>query len=303
MTEFAVRQARADDYDAVVDFTSDTWSDREEGDYIPDVFHEWVENDGEAQRTLVLDADGEAAGIVQVVLLTDAEAWARGMRIAPDVRGEGAGSRLTNAALDWAAEQGASVCRNLVFGWNDAGMGQSRAVGFDPAAEVRVVTPEPAGEASLPEEIVENPDAAWTYWTASEGRNAVSGLGLHPGESWACSELTRERLHDLADEQRVLAVVDENTAGMTVRSAVREREGDEGEREAIATYAMAAWRDLDTARTLFQAIRADAAAIDADSTRVLLPETPRHVSDAATVRADIADYPTFLFSADLATRR
>jgi len=40
--DLQVREARADDYDAVVAFTRDTWSDRETGDYLPDVFHDWL---------------------------------------------------------------------------------------------------------------------------------------------------------------------------------------------------------------------------------------------------------------------
>ena len=76
-----------------------------------------------------------------------------------------------------------------------------------------------------------------------------------------------------------------------------QRDGPDGDR--LAEYAVGAWDDREAAGVLFDAIRADAADLDVDGTRVLLPETPRHVAEAAAVRADLADWPDFVLSADL----
>ena len=73
-----VRRARHGDREAVVDFTEDTWPELD-GDYIPRVFEEWVDTDGPEQRTLVATVDGRPVGVLQVVLLSDHEAWAQGM--------------------------------------------------------------------------------------------------------------------------------------------------------------------------------------------------------------------------------
>jgi GNAT superfamily N-acetyltransferase len=298
--ELTVRQARADDREAVVAFTESTWPERGD-DYIPRVFDEWIRTDGPTQRTFVLDAGDDVAGICQGVLLSDHEAWAQGMRVNPEYRGRKASPKLTRAVFDWAREQGATVCRNMVFSWNAAGLGQSRAVGFDPRTEFRWAEPEPDADAAGPDglRVVEDADTAWTAWQRSAGRDHLAGLTLASDESWALAELTRERLRDVADAERALAVADDDgVRGMTFRVRADEHETDEGT-ERFAEYGVGVWADLPVARALFAAISRDAAAIGVDRTRVLIPETVRHVSDVAAARVGFSDEPDFVLEADL----
>jgi GNAT superfamily N-acetyltransferase len=100
--ELRVRQARADDHDAVVAMTEDTWSDRG-GDYVAHVFPDMVAGDGPRQRTFVTEADGDLVGLVQAVLLSDWEAWFQAMRVHPDHRGQGVSAALNDVCLDWPA--------------------------------------------------------------------------------------------------------------------------------------------------------------------------------------------------------
>jgi GNAT superfamily N-acetyltransferase len=293
-----VRQARADDREAVVGFTADTWPEHGD-DYIPRVFDEWVATDGPTQRTFVAAVDGSLAGICQGVLLSDHEAWAQGMRVAPDHRGRGVSPELTRAVFDWARERGATVCRNMVFSWNAPGLGQSRSVGFEPRTEFRWATPEPDADATGPDDlrVVESPDAAWTAWQRAEGRDRLAGLALDDEESWALAELTRERLHD-AD--RTLAVRDDDgVRGMTVRVRQGETGSEDGTTETYAAYGVGVWDDIEAARALFAAVARDAAGLGVDRTRVLIPESARHVSDAAYARAGFSDEPDFVLEKDL----
>jgi len=299
--ELTVRQARADDREAVVAFTTDTWPERG-GDYVPRVFDEWVATDGPTQRTFVLDAGDDIAGICQGVLLSDHEAWAQGMRVNPDYRGRSASPELTHAVFDWAREQGATVCRNMVFSWNAAGLGQSRAVGFEPRTEFRWAEPAPDADAAGHDGLraVDDPAAAWTAWQRSAGREHLANLTLADDESWALAELTRERLHAAADAERVLAVVgDDGVRGMTVRVREAEHETGAGQTERYAEYGVGVWTDLDAARALFAAVSRDAADLGVDRTRVLIPETGRHVSDVAAARVGFSDEPDFVLEADL----
>jgi len=134
MVAVRVRQARDEDHEAVTAFTGDTWPDREASDYLPRVFPEWVESDGTDQRTVVAEiADGESGddeeivvGVCQGVMLSEHEAWAQGMRVHPEYRGAGVSYALNDAVFEWAASRGATVCRNMVFSWNLAGLGASR---------------------------------------------------------------------------------------------------------------------------------------------------------------------------------
>jgi len=299
MTEVDIRQARLDDHEAVTAFTSDTWADRDVGDYIPEVFPEWVANDGPDQRTVVVDCGEEVGGVCQAIVLSEHEAWLQGMRVNPDYRGEGYGLAMVEHLFGWCRERGASLARNLVFSWNDAGLGQSRAAGFEPATEARWAQPTPDPDADPALEVVEDPDAAWTCWQRSDACRHLSGLGIDPGESWSLSEVTRDQLADIADSQRVLAVQgDLGTRAATARVRVREREIDD-EIESIAVYGFSVWDDLESAKALFDAIAADAANLGVDRTRVLVPETCRHVSDVAAARADASDEPIFVLEADL----
>ena len=338
--DVVVREARPADADAVAAFARDTWGERHD-DYIPRVFPDWADSDdpdrgtfvatlspgavavdgldGRQEGDTVVEGDGSGAaepgepeavvGCVQGALLSAWEAWAQGIRVDPAARGFGVGTALSTAALDWARDRGATVCRNMVFSWNIAGLGQSRAVGFEPATEFRFAEPEPSASASTAGLVVTavddpDPNAAWAFWTDSDARDHLRGLVLDDGESWACSALTRERLRTAADEDRLLAVRGSAgagrptaLAGIAVRTRVSERTGDGPDR--IAIYGVAAWRDVDAAGGIYRSIAADAAAVGADAARVLIPETVEHVSDTGANRVPVPGEPDFVMSADL----
>ncbi|ELZ34254.1 GNAT family N-acetyltransferase [Halorubrum tebenquichense] len=332
-----VREARPADADAVAAFTRDTWGERHE-DYIPRVFPDWAASDDPDRGTFVAtlppaaaeagDLDGRetgdthvggdgtgaadagdpeaVVGCIQAVSLSEWEAWGQGIRVDPAARGHGVGTALSEAALDWSRDRGATVCRNMVFSWNVMGLGQSRAVGFDPETEFRFAEPEPDADPSDATDITgvavlaePDPNAAWAFWSDSDARDHLRGLALDPGESWACSALTRERLAAAAAEDRLLGVADaDGVAGFAVRTRVTERETDEGT-VRTATYGAAAWRDADAAGALYDAVAADAGAAEADDARVLIPETVEHVSDTGANRVPVAAEPDFVMCADL----
>jgi len=301
-----VRRATHDDREAIVAFADDTWSDRDGvGDYVHRVFEDWVATDGPDRRTLVADRDGRAVGLLRVVLLSETEAWAQGMRVAPAERGQGVGRALTRAGLDWAAEGGATVCRNMVFSWNVPGLGVSRAAGFDPGTEFRWTHPEP--RAATPElSVRSDPAAAWSFWTDGAARERLRGLGLDPEEAWACSEVTRGRLERAADGTALFAVVDGGARGAAYRTRTYERasEADGADPERWAEYGVGAWAqgDVAAARALHRAIAADAADLGVDRTRVLIPEGVGWVSDVAAARVPVSDDPDFVMQADLTDR-
>ncbi len=297
-----VRQARAADTDDVAAFTADTWSERGVGDYIPRVFEEWVETDGPDQRTLVYETDEGVVGLCQAVLLSDYEAWAQGMRVDPAHRGKGIGLALTDALFDWAVGGGATVCRNMVFSWNVAGLGQSRAAGFDPCTEFRWAHPDPDADADPDLAVGADRAAGWAFWTDSVARDHLHGLGLSTGESWALSAVTRDRLAWADDKTALLTVVEGDARALTYRTRTYEREDDEGIERMWAEYGVGAWSDAAAARALLDGVRRDAAAVGADRTRVLIPETVEHVSDVSTARVAVSDEPDFVMAADVAGR-
>ncbi|MFQ3319925.1 MAG: GNAT superfamily N-acetyltransferase [Natronomonas sp.] len=295
----SVRQACHDDRDAVVAFTQETWS--RVGDYIPRVFDEWVETDGPTQRTFVATVDDQPVGICQGVLLSDHEAWAQGMRVDPEFRGRNVSPKLTEAVFEWAADRGATVCRNMVFSWNAAGLGQSRSMGFTPCCEFRWVEPEADADATAETdtdfEVRTDATAAWSAFHGSDAYRALSGLGLDLEESWALAEVTKARLEDA---ETAFAITDgERARAMTYRTRTLERENDDGEEETWAEYGVGAWTDDDAFRALAAAVSRDAAEQGAEKARILVPETPRHVSDAAYGRVSFSEEPDFVLERDL----
>ncbi|MDS0473642.1 GNAT family N-acetyltransferase [Natrinema sp. 1APR25-10V2] len=300
-----IRRATHGDYEAVADFTSDIWPERG-GDYIPRIYHDWLEDEpGQGKKTFLAVVDGEAAGIVQGVMLSEDEAWFQGMRVAADHRRRGVSSRLNEATFEWGREQGATVGRVMVFSWNAVSLGAARASGYEPVTEFRFAHPEPDPDAEGPHRVSSDPTAAWRYWTHSDARDHLDGLGLAPDESWAVRELTRDDFERSADETAVFAVEsDDGLAGVGYRTRTVERTADEtdsGEPETWAEYGLGAWDGVDAARSLFAAVARDAAALEADATRIAIPETARFVTDAAATGAAISEEPDFVLGIDLTT--
>ncbi|MFB6093907.1 MAG: N-acetyltransferase family protein [Halanaeroarchaeum sp.] len=292
-----VRPARPEDEEAVVAFTTDTWEERQ-SDYVPDVFASWVAGDDERTHTQVATIDDEPIGLVQTVLLSDHEAWQQGMRVAPAHRGEGVARSLSHAGFDWARDRGATVARNMVFSWNEQGLGLSRAAGFAPGPEFRWATPTPDPDATPAATVTDAVNAAWSVWRSAPARDALDGLGLHPEESWAVAEVTRDRLARASAAESLLVIEERGARAMAYRTRIAERERD-GETLIEAVYGAAAWLDVESADALLAAIARDAAAAGADRTRVLVPETTAAVSDVAACRVDVSDDPDFVLAADL----
>ncbi len=221
------------------------------------------------------------------------------MRVNPAFRGEGIGRAINDHLFRWAREQELTVVRNMVFSWNQAGLGQSRALGYEPTTEFRWLHPDPDADAVADLDSYRGEaDAAWAYWTTSDARDHLRGLALDTDESWALRELTRETLARAGDDQRLLTVTDDSVRGLTYLSRTVNNAGEDGT-QRLAEYGAAAWAGLAAGRQLLDAVAADAAARDADTVRLLVPETPRFVSDGAHLRADIGQNPDFVLSASI----
>jgi hypothetical protein len=84
-----------------------------------------------------------------------------------------------------------------------------------------------------------------------------------------------------------------------------EREGSDGNDDSesveYAEYAVAAWPegDADAAEAVLAGVARDAAKLEVDRTRVMVPEGVTWASDASTARVRIADEPAFVLAARL----
>lgn len=142
-----IRPARADDQTAIAAFTTDTF---EWGDYIADVFADWLGDDGSCILVATDKADA-AMAVGRGLMLSPTELWLQGMRVHPDWRRKGVGSAVALALIDWARRNGAVVARLGVEDWNAAARHQVEDIGFRPVGDwVVAVRPIPTGEPVTP---------------------------------------------------------------------------------------------------------------------------------------------------------
>ncbi|MCX2819364.1 GNAT family N-acetyltransferase [Haladaptatus sp. F3-133] len=127
--DVTVRDARAEDIDAVTAFADSTWDG---WDYVPDAWDDWLDEG----VTLVADADGRPVGTVHGVTRDD-EAWLEGLRVDEDYRREGIASALVDGVVERTADRGVSVVRCMAFDGNEAGVSFLESVGFGRTATVR----------------------------------------------------------------------------------------------------------------------------------------------------------------------
>src|SRR5712692_1712753 len=93
MATVEVRPARPEDREAVLAFCRQTW---EWGDYIEYVWDEWLHD---ARGVLfVVTVEGKPAGVANMRMLNETDAWLEGMRVDPAHRQQGlSGSARGNA--------------------------------------------------------------------------------------------------------------------------------------------------------------------------------------------------------------
>lgn len=120
MPELEVRRARNEDKEAVLAFCQQTW---EWGDYIADVWDEWLHNPQGALLVATLGGqDGQPVGVANMRMLTKNEAWLEGMRVDPAYRRQGISSALFDALIVEAKRFGAVTARLMTESNNTASL-------------------------------------------------------------------------------------------------------------------------------------------------------------------------------------
>ena len=122
-----IRPARSDDEEAVVAFTTGTF---EWGDYVPNSFRRWLDEDSHSTILVAADDHDQPIGMVRILMVSPDEAWLQAARVHPDARRQGIAMEVTRAANQWASEQGARVARLLTESWNTTAHAQVRKAGY-----------------------------------------------------------------------------------------------------------------------------------------------------------------------------
>jgi len=200
-----VRPALPSDRDAIAAFTRDTF---EWGDYIADVFNEWIARDDTQVMVGLIGDVPIATGSAR--MLSSYEAWFHGARVHPDYRGKGIAAAVSDALRAWARDQGATVGRLLIEEGNTASIRHVEKTGRRRVATM-VRCSKPVGDASpspngnggrrVPSKLRARPansteaQAAFSSWSVGELGRASRGLF---GIGWSFRRLTIEDLEAAA---------------------------------------------------------------------------------------------------------
>lgn len=103
------------DKDRVLAFTAHTWG-ADEGDYIHDVFDEWLADPAGEFTAAVIDA--QVVAIAKLTDLGDGEWWFEGLRVDPDFRRRGIARALNRYHVEMARKSGGKVMRYMTGGEN-----------------------------------------------------------------------------------------------------------------------------------------------------------------------------------------
>lgn len=225
--DFAIRDARSDDRDALAEFATDTF---EWGDYVLDAFDRWLADPRGRLLVAVDDAD-TAIAMGRGAMLSSTELWLQAARVHPDWRRRGIASEIDHVLQDWGRDLGAQVCRLAVEDWNTAALGQVESIGMRRVGDwVHASRPAPSpiplpagnGGRRRParDRLDRAPSAeaapAFMAWSAGDIGRAARGL---IAVGWTWRRLTIADLHRAARADALwmstagwaMAAVDEDT--------------------------------------------------------------------------------------------
>ncbi len=266
-----VRPARPEDRDAVLAFCAHTWDD---GDYIEHAWDDWLKEQQDQRSVLLVGLlDGTPVAINHVVMVSEDEAWAEGMRVDPAYRRRGFGAVMTSRGLVAARERGAHVTRLITAEDNHASQEMIARFGFARIAEmVRY-----RGPALSPDEDVEDvakptypgPDDLERIWAWLEQSNLAPLTGGLEYFDWQARALTEPLLRDYLAAGQVRLI--EEWDAIQALAILAPRSEAQGWREASTLPVRYIDGLADSVGRLGLALRAEAATLHCDRVELWLP--------------------------------
>jgi len=200
-----IRRARPEDRQTVMEICAHTW---EGGDYIPEVWDEWLAD--EQGPLLVGVLDGEVVAVEKIRWTAPQEVWLEGLRVHPERRGKGIGTALFHHALEWARAHGARMARLATGADNLPVHRMVEAVAFQRVLSSPFCVAESLPSGEEPERL--SPDMAAEVWDALQRWGGLAEChGLY-GRDWAWQRLTPEQLAEDLQRGEVWGVRDRRGA-------------------------------------------------------------------------------------------
>lgn len=119
-----------EDYNDIVDISKDIWDGT---DYLPNVFHEWVDDKGFFMGA-VDDTKNKVIGTGKYTILYDNSGWLEGLRVHKDYRGQKIGKEIAHRLFEIALDKLNKGCiKRIAFGThitNNESIGIMKKIGF-----------------------------------------------------------------------------------------------------------------------------------------------------------------------------
>ena len=260
-----IRPARPDDRPAVEQICAHTW---EWGDYIPQVWDEWLADPRAVLQ--VGELDGQVVAVNRVLFQTPDQVWLEGMRVDPERRRQGIGWQFMEHDLAYAREHGAKVVRLATGHSNTAVQAMVARVGMVRigAAQLLVAEAMPGGP---PPAILGSEWAAQVAAFLRRSSVLAHTHGLYDA-GWVWQRLSAERVAELlaAGQMAALLTPEGELAALAVASIDREG-GGMWVGYADAEPQRAAGRP-EAVTTLATALRAHAAKVGSPQVEAMLPD-------------------------------
>lgn len=186
------RPALESDHPDIAEFCKGIW---EGGDYVPEVWHDWLKDPHGLLATA--EQDGRAIGCAKLTRLADGQWWLEGFRVDPQKQGLKIGSRLHDYVTDWWGEHCGGAVRLMTSAKNVAVHHLCERTGF-------VKTHEVCGYEALPlNEPVEGISPVTDTQEAAEFALASETLhltGHRVDLGWRICTLTEQVIKDYSSE-------------------------------------------------------------------------------------------------------
>lgn len=189
------RPATTGDWPSIAGWIAETWP---EGDYIDEtLWRQWVAS---VDGVMAAEREGEIAAIFRLCKLGEAEWWLEGVRVRPDLRGQGIGRELLRFTVERFREQANGMLRFFTSSENEVMAKLAKEVGFLHRMSYTEVEAEPADVdyRNFKLLVPNNVDFAWGHL-----RNWAMYRANHFAErSWVAYFLTHSRLGEYLNDPR-----------------------------------------------------------------------------------------------------
>lgn len=194
------RPARAEDKPRVLEFTAHTWDD-DDGDYLKDVYDDWLA-DPQGQFVAV-ELEGQPVAIGKLTDMGEGELWLEGLRVDPAHRKKGIGEALHNYSVDLAKRLGGRVLRYATGQDNVVTQTFGARTGFEHIGTFHFHFAEASTEFALPEKLTPADLPSLRTWLDSPLMRSARGLYQR---LWKWAELSEPRLMAHLEQGRVFGL-------------------------------------------------------------------------------------------------